>query len=297
MKRRRRTRGTFEQTAAPLLFLGPNLIIFSLFIIVPAVMGLRMSFFDWSILGGSHYVGLRNFTRLFGDAMFWKTMANTFVYVAAVVPLLLIFALGLAVLLSRPGRIMGIFRSLYYLPTLLSLIIVGIAWRWILGFDLGILNYLLKVAGMKPIPWLTNGEMAMSSLIFVTVWTRVGYFMMMLVGGLQAIPETFYEAARIDGADRGTVFRRITLPLLRPMLLVVAVLATIESFKAYELIFVMTQGGPGSATKFLVQYIYQVAFEEDRLGYGSAMSVVLLVIIGLFTFIQFVARREEYSNE
>ena len=297
MKRRRRTRGTFEQTAAPLLFLSPNLLIFSLFIIVPAVMGLRMSLFDWSILDGSRFVGFRNFVRLARDAMFWKTLLNTFVYVGAVVPLLVAFALGLAVLLARPGRAMGVFRSLFYLPTLLSLIIVGIAWRWILGFDLGILNYIIRALGGKAVPWLTNGRLAMSSLIFMTLWTRVGYFMMMLVGGLQAIPETYYEADRIDGAGRVATFRRITLPLLRPMLLVVAVLATIESFKAYELIFVTTQGGPGSATKFLVQYIYEVAFEQDRMGYGAAMSVVLMAIIAVFTFAQFVARREEFGNE
>ena len=297
MKPRRRTRGTFEQTAVPLFFLAPNLLIFAIFIIVPAVMGLRMSLFDWSILGSTKFAGLKNFERLAVDPMFWKTMVNTLFYVAAVVPLLVVCSLGLALILAKEARGMGLFRSLFYLPTMLSLIIVGIAWRWILGNDLGILNFILKSLGMKALPWLINGGMATLSLILVTVWTRVGYFMMMLVGGLQAIPDTYYEAARIDGADRRTMFRSITLPLLGPMLLVVAVLATIEAFKAYELIYVMTQGGPGSATKFLVQYIYQAAFEEDRLGYGSAMSIVLLGIIGVFTFLQFIARRDEYANE
>lgn len=260
-------------------------------------MGLRMSFYDWSILGTSRFAGFKNFTRLAGDAMFWKTMVNTFVYVAAVVPLLSVSALALALLLAREGKAMGLFRAFFYLPTMLSLIIVGIAWRWILGYDLGIVNYLIRLAGGKAVPWLTTGTMANISLILVTVWTRVGYFMMMFIGGLQAIPSTFYEAAEIDGAGKWTKLRRITLPLLRPMILVVVVLSTIEAFKAYELIFVMTQGGPGSSTKFLVQYIYQVAFEEDRLGYGAAMSVVLLIVIGVFTALQFVAQRKEYSNE
>lgn len=192
---------------------------------------------------------------------------------------------------------MGVFRAIYYVPTMLSMIIVGIAWRWLLGYDLGIINYVLRLAGRKPVPWLTDGTMATISLIFVTVWTRVGYFMMMFVGGLQAISKTYYEAAEIDGAGRFTVFRRITLPLLRPIILVVVVLATIEAFKAYELIFVMTQGGPGTSTKFIVQYIYQAAFEEDRMGYGAAMSVILMAIIGVFTALQFAAQREEYTNE
>ncbi len=280
-----------------MLFLAPNLIIFSLFIILPAIMGLRMSFFDWSILDGSKYIGFENFRDILADSMFWLTLKNTLIYVVAVVPLLSISALALALPLAGEGKGMGVFRAIYYVPTMLSMIIVGIAWRWLLGYDLGIINYAIRLAGGKAVSWLTDGTMANISLIFVTVWTRVGYFMMMFIGGLQAIPKTYYEAAEMDGAGRFTRLRRITIPLLKPIILVVVVLSTIEAFKAYELIFVMTQGGPGTSTKFLVQYIYQAAFEEDRMGYGAAMSVILLVIIGIFTAIQFGARREEYTNE
>jgi alpha-1,4-digalacturonate transport system permease protein len=297
MKPRNRSHGTFEQTLAPMLFLAPNLLIFGIFIILPAILGLRMSLFDWSFLEGSTFVGLKNFMDMLHDSMFWLTLKNTLVYVVAVVPLLATFALALALPLAEEGKGMGVFRAIYYVPTMLSMIIVGIAWRWLLGYDLGIINYVLRLAGRKPVPWLTDGTMATISLIFVTVWTRVGYFMMMFVGGLQAISKTYYEAAEIDGAGRFTVFRRITLPLLRPIILVVVVLATIEAFKAYELIFVMTQGGPGTSTKFIVQYIYQAAFEEDRMGYGAAMSVILMAIIGVFTALQFAAQREEYTNE
>lgn len=297
MKPRNRSHGTFEQTLAPMLFLAPNLLIFGIFIILPAILGLRMSLFDWSFLEGSTFVGLKNFRDILHDSMFWLTLKNTLVYVVAVVPLLATFALALALPLAEEGKGMGVFRAIYYVPTMLSMIIVGIAWRWLLGYDLGIINYVLRLAGRKPVPWLTDGTMATISLIFVTVWTRVGYFMMMFVGGLQAISKTYYEAAEIDGAGRFTVFRRITLPLLRPIILVVVVLATIEAFKAYELIFVMTKGGPGTSTKFIVQYIYQAAFEEDRMGYGAAMSVILMAIIGVFTALQFAAQREEYTNE
>lgn len=297
MKSRNRSHGTFEQTLAPMLFLTPNLLIFCIFIILPAILGLRMSLFNWSILDGQKFIGLKNFHDLLGDSMFWLTLKNTLIYVVAVVPLLGIAALALALPLSSEGRGMGVFRVMYYVPTMLSMIIVGIAWRWLLGYDLGIINYMIKVFGGGAVPWLTNGTMANISLIFVTVWTRVGYFMMMFVGGLQAIPKTYYEAAEIDGAGRFMRFWRITLPLLRPIILVVAVLATIEAFKAYELIFVMTQGGPGTSTKFIVQYIYQAAFQEDRMGYAAAMSVVLLAIIGIFTALQFMAQKEEYTNE
>lgn len=297
MKRRYRSHGTFDQWLAPMLFLIPNLVIFSVFIILPAIQGLRMSLYEWSILETPAFTGLGNFKALRADSMFWKTLGNTFAYVAAVVPLLTAAALALALPLAKEGRGMGFFRAVYYVPTMLSMIIVGIAWRWILGYDLGILNYALSLAGAKPIPWLTDAFAANVSLVFVTVWTRVGYFMMMFIGGLQAIPSTYYEAAQMDGAGKMIMLRRITLPLLRPIILVVVVLATIEAFKAYDLVFVMTQGGPGSATKFLVQYIYQAAFEEDRLGYAAAMSVILLATIGAFTALQFSAQREEYANE
>lgn len=297
MKSKQRSHGTFQQTLAPMLFLAPNLAIFLVFIVLPAMLGIRMSLFEWSILDGSKFVGLENFRTVLNDGMFWTTLRNTFIYVIAVVPLLTAFALALALLLAKEGKGMGFFRAIYYIPTMLSMIIVGIAWRWILGFDLGILNYALRLMGFAPIPWLTDGTMANVSLVFVTLWTRVGYFMMMFIGGLQAIPETYYEAARIDGADRRAIFRRITLPLLKPITLVVMILATIEAFKAYDLIYVMTQGGPGTSTKFLVQYIYQAAFQEDRLGYSAAMSVVLLAVIGVFTAFQFIAQKDEYTNE
>ncbi len=297
MKQTTRAHGTFEQTLVPLMFLAPNLLIFCLFIIVPAFMGLRMSLFEWSLLDDSKFIWLMNFQELLHDSMFWLTLKNTLVYVVSVVPVLGIVALMLALLLAGEGRGMGVFRAIYYVPTMLSMIIVGIAWRWLLGYDLGIINYLLKLLGHKPVPWLTDGIMANVSLIFVTLWTRAGYFMMMFIGGLQAIPKTYYEAAQIDGSSSITTFRRITLPLLKPIILVVVVLATIEAFKAYELVFVLTQGGPGTSTKFIVQYIYQAAFQEDKMGYGAAMSVILLVIIGIITLFQFIAQKEEYTNE
>ncbi len=280
-----------------MLFLTPNLAIFLVFIILPAVLGIRMSLFEWSILDGARFIGFANFREVVKDEMFWATLRNTFVYVVAVVPLLTAFALALALVLAKEGKGMGFFRAIYYVPTMLSMIIVGIAWRWILGFDLGIINYALKLLGAAPMPWLTDGAMANVSLVFVTLWTRVGYFMMMFIGGLQAIPSTYYEAAKVDGADRRAIFRRITFPLLRPITLVVVILATIEAFKAYDLIYVMTQGGPGTSTKFLVQYIYQAAFQEDKLGYSAAMSVILLAVIGVFTALQFIVQKDEYTNE
>jgi alpha-1,4-digalacturonate transport system permease protein len=297
VKRKKGKGGSFDQTLAPLLFLTPNMLIFGIFIIYPALSGIRMAFYEWSVLEGHTFIGVQNFLTLFTDKMFWITLKNTLIYVGSVVPLLIIVSLGIGFLTSKAVKGIGIFRACYYLPTMLSLIMVGIAWRWILGNEIGILNFLIRTFGGEPVSWLTSTTMAMISLIFVTVWQGAGFYMIIFIGGLQAIPDTVYEAAYIDGASKLQAFRHITLPLLKPTTLVVTVLATINAFKAFELIYVMTKGGPGYSTKFLVQNIYLTAFEEDRMGYAAAMSIVLLIIIGLLTSIQFMASGKEYANE
>ncbi len=295
---KRHTKGNFHQTAAPLLFLLPNILIFGLFIIVPAIQGLRMSLTEWGVFTTPRFIGFANFVELAQDAVFWKTFSNTIVYSLFTVSLIMVYALALALLLYK-NTIKGekIFRSLFYIPSLLSMITVGIAWRFILGDEMGIINYLLRRFGGSGIPWLTDSNLAMISIIGVSIWAQAGYYMVILIAGLQAIPIELYEAATIDGASRTKTFTAITIPLLRSTLLVVMVLSTIASFKAYELISVMTKGGPGYATKLIVQQVYQVAFLEDRMGYASAMSIVLMLIISIFTLVQFKFSGREQGYE
>lgn len=297
MKKNRIPHSSFHQIRAPLLFLAPNMLIFFIFIIIPAVAGLRMSLFNWSILGEHSFTGFSNYISLIRDGSFWESLGNTIRYVLLTVPLLTGSALAVALLVSGQEKGNGIFRGFFYLPTMLSFIIVGIAWRWILGDEIGIFNYLITISGGKSVRWLTSPGMATASLIFITVWAQTGFYMVMFVGGLQAIPETLFEAAKIDGANKFQIFLKIKLPMIRPTMLVVVVLATINAFKAFELIFVLTKGGPGTATKFLVQSIYQIAFEEDRMGYASTMAVILMLVIGILTFLLFKMNRKEYSNE
>jgi alpha-1,4-digalacturonate transport system permease protein len=290
--------GNFDQIAAPLLFLLPNASIFFLFIIVPAVNGLRMSFFKQGVFDAPVFIGLRNFKGLFTDTVFIATVKNTVVYSFATVILILVCSLTLAMMFYK--RVTGgekIFRALFYIPSLLSSITVGIAWRFIFGDEMGILNYILRQMGNAPVGWLTDGRYAMWSLIFVSVWAVAGYYMVIFLSGLQAIPSDLYEAAYIDGASPLKVFLQITLPILKGSVLVVLVLSTVSTFKAYELVKVMTDGGPGYATKFIVQQVYQVAFVEDRLGYASAMSLVLMLIIAVFTLIQFRISGKEQDYE
>jgi len=246
-------------------------------------------------MGCIHYPQVHRFAQ---DTVFWKTFSNTIVYSLFTVSLIMVYALALALLLYK-NTIKGekIFRSLFYIPSLLSMITVGIAWRFILGDEMGIINYLLRQSGGSGIPWLTDGNLAMVSIIGVSIWAQAGYYMIILIAGLQAIPLELYEAATIDGASTTKTFTAITLPLLRSTLLVVMVLSTIASFKAYELISVMTKGGPGYATKLIVQQVYQVAFLEDRMGYASAMSIVLMLIISIFTLVQFKFTGKEQDYE
>lgn len=297
-KRYRGPKGNFHQVRAPLLFLLPNILVFTIFIIIPAVQGLAMSLTKWSILGKPQYVGLKNFEKLLGDRVFRVTVQNTVVYAFFTVLLLTVCSLLLALLLHKNAlRGEKAFRSIFYIPSLLSMITVGIAWRFILGDEMGVVNYVIRALGGDGVRFMTDGRLAMVSLIFVTIWAQAGYYMVIMISGLQAIPQDIYEAARIDGASPRKMFFGITLPLLKSTVLVVVVLATISAFKAYELINVMTGGGPGYATKVIVQQVYQVAFVEDRMGYAAAMSVVLMLIVGVFTLIQFKVTGGEQDYE
>ncbi len=280
--------GNFNQTLAPLVFLLPNILIFLLFIIIPLFQGLRMAFMNWGVFRTPRFIGFENFKNLIHDSVFIVTVKNTIVYSFFTVIFLTCVSLILALMLYR-NRLKGerAFRAVFYIPSLLSMIAVGIAWRFILGDEMGIINYLIRKSGGSGVQWLTDVNLAMICVIIVSVWASAGYYMLIFISGLQAIPIELYEAARIDGSSSWHTFWRITLPLLRSTVLVVLVLATISAFKAYELIVTMTNGGPGYATKFIVQQVYQVAFQEDRMGYASAMSIVLMLIIGAFTLLQF----------
>jgi len=232
------------------------------------------------------------------DTVFWKTFANTLIYSLFSVPLLVIVALLFAYFLQDNSmKGVRVYRSLFYIPSLLSMITVGIAWRFLLGDDMGIVNYLIRFMGSQGVHWLTESGTAMLSIILITVWAGAGYFMVIMIAGFQAIPQDLYEAARIDGASPRETFWKITIPMLRGTILVTLVLATISSFKAYELIIVTTGGGPGYATKFIVQQVYQAAFMEDRMGYASMMSIVLMILISVITLFQFAitGKKQDYE--
>ena len=282
---------SFEQKVFPYLLLVPTLAIFGLFLFFPAVNGLWISLTKWDGVNPQRFIGLQNYVKLFSDRGFWESFFSTVFFTAFSVPLVYASSLGLAMLLTGSRKGNDFFRAVFYWPTMISSIIVGLTWRFILGEDFGVVNYLLTSGGHAPVKWLTNPNYAMGVVIFVTVWSMAGYYMVMFVSGIKAISETYYEAARIDGAGNLSQFRYITLPLLKPTSLLVIVLSTVTIIKTYPLVYALTQGGPAGATKFMVQSIQETGFEKNQMGYASAMTMILFLLLALFTVLQFKVNR------
>ena len=282
LKKQNRKRGLI-----PYLFILPNFLIFLVFVVIPAIYGLVYSFTNYDGLSEMKFIGLRNYIEIFKDPEFWSVLTKTSIYAVIVVPLIFVFSLMIAMYLIKEIKFKGIIRAIFYWPTMLSFIIVGFTWKWILGENFGILNYVLQLMGQAPVKWLTSGFNASVAVIVATLWCRIGFYMIIFMGGLQSIPTSYYEAAHIDGATKRQIFTLITLPLLKPTSLMVIILAVIDAFKSYPLILALTGGGPGKATTYMVQYIYQFGFERYEIGYASGMSVILFLLLGIFTLIQF----------
>jgi ABC-type sugar transport system permease subunit len=276
----------------PYGFIAPNVVLFAAFSFAPLIYAAYISLCDWSVIGDAEFIGLRNYVRLARDPLFWRALRNTLVYAAATVPTSM--ALGLAVALALNRRLPGrtFLRSVYFLPVVVSAVATGTIAAWMFNDNFGVLNAILVRLGVGRIAWLSTPQWALPSLAIATLWVRLGFNMVVYLAALQSIPAMYYEAARIDGASARHQFRHITWPLLRPATFLLLVLDVIYSFQVFDLVFVMTGGGPGFSTTMLVQYIYQAAFGTSEMGYASAMGVVLYVIILGFTLLQWRASRQ-----
>ncbi|WP_077609822.1 carbohydrate ABC transporter permease [Clostridium sp. Marseille-P2415] len=282
---------SFEQKVFPYLMLAPTLVIFGLFLFFPAINGMWISLTKWDGVNPQKFVGIQNYAKLLSDRGFWEAFLRTVFFTAVTVPAIYASALGLAVLLTGDIKGSDFFRAVFYWPTMISSIIVGLTWRFLLGEDFGVINYLLTAIGKIPVKWLTDPDHAMGVVIFITAWSMAGYYMVMFVSGIKSISETYYEAARIDGAGAWHQFCYITLPLLKPTSLLVIVLSTVTVIKTYPLVYALTQGGPAGATKFMVQTIQETGFEKNQMGYASSMTMILFMILALFTAVQFQANK------
>ena len=272
----------FPPWLVPYAFLAPALLVLGLTVFWPALQAFYLSFteYGYDITQPPLWVGGANFLRLWQDQTFWQTLGNTLVYLLCVVPVLAIAPLGLAILVNQKLKGMNWFRVAYYTPVVISMVVAGIAWRWLYA-ETGLLNQLLSSLLRQEIriPWLTSPQLALFSVMAVTVWKGLGYYMVIYLAGLQSIPDDLYEAAAIDGSDSWRKHWDITLPLMGPYMFLVAVISAIAATKVFEEIYIMTQGGPRSSSKTVVYYVYEQAFIDLEMSYACTIGLVLFVII------------------
>lgn len=277
-----------REAIAAYLFLLPNIIGFLIFTVLAVVASAAISLTNWDLLSAAEFVGLENYrTLLFEDPLFRTVLWNTFSFTIAGVPASIVIALGLALALNTGIRGLAWFRAAYFLPVITATVVVALIWRWFYNPDFGVLNYALYQLGIDSPPnWLASQAWAMPAVIIVSVWKQIGYNMVIFLAGLQAIPQTLYEAAAIDGASRWQRFWHITLPLLTPTTFFILVISVIGSLQAFDSILILTDGGPANATRTIVYHIWQQAFVFLEMGYAAAVSWILFFFIFLFTLLQ-----------
>lgn len=273
-------------------FMAPALLILGVFTFYPIFCGIALAFTDFSLLRHTaegqlvppRFAGFGNFWRLWVDPYFWKALLNSIAYLA-VVPVIQLASIALAVLVDKPFRGRNFFRTAFYIPVITSVVVIGITWRWVFRSD-GLANFLLGLVGLGPVQFLTSPDTALLSIMFVTLWQGLGYYMILYLAGLQTIPIELEEAAVLDGAGPRDVFWHITVPMLKPTIALCSIISCISALKVFGEIFVMTpQGGPNQSTLTMVYYIYLKAFEDFDIGYSAAIALVLAGVVGIISWI------------
>jgi ABC-type sugar transport system permease subunit len=273
-----------RQLALIACFLLPSLVVFVLYRVLPLGWNVVLSFQAWSPLKPAQWIGLENYVEMWSyDDVFWVALRNTLIFIAAS-PLAIAAALGIALLVNSDLKGATVYRTIVFLSYPLMAVAVGIIWRWMYDERGGIINYALRASGLvdRPIGFLQDFDWALPSVIFAEIWQVLGFYMIILLTGLQSIPQNLYEAARIDGAPAWARFFRITVPMLRPSLFLCIVVGILNSFSSFDLVYIMTNGGPGHATELLITHIYKSAFVETKFDYAAALTVVqfsLLVVL------------------
>ncbi len=283
-----------EQVSA-WLYLMPAMVLLSVFFFYPTVRLFIDSFYEWDGMGERFYLGFENYRMLFSDEEFWQTVWNSFVFIIGSVPTGMAVSLGLALLIQKYVLGRSFFRTVFFAPVVMSLVAVGLIFVWLLNYDYGVINLILQELGRHKVPWLNSEQYAMLSVIIMTIWKDAGYNMILFLSGLNTISESYYEAARIDGAGAWKTFWRVTWPLLMPTTFFILVVRIIFSFRTFEQIFVMTKGGPMGETTVFVYYIYEKAFKYFEIGYASAAAILLLIIVLALTFVQFRVIKQDVN--
>jgi ABC-type sugar transport system permease subunit len=270
-----------------IFFLTPTLIIFLTFILFPVIFSFYLSFHEWNMFSSeATYIGLENYKRMFQSEEFWSVLKNTAIYTLGTVPLNMALALLVAIALNKKIKGKKFLRTAFFAPVIISPVAAAVIWRWIYDPNYGLLNYSISFLGVDSINWLNDPTAAMFALIIMGVWKTFGINMVLFSAGLQGIPETYYEAAEIDGAGRWSKFWKITVPMLAPTTFFIMIMSMISSFQVFDLVYVLTSGGPLGSTKVLVFFVYEYAFKFFEMGYASAAAYVLFAILIVLTMIQ-----------
>ena len=290
--RRRRSKLRVRNTLLGWSFILPNFIGFGALTLVPIIVLFYMSMTNWNVFGKADFVGIANFQRLVGDGSFRIAVWNTLYYSVLHIPLTFVVALGLALVLNSKLRGVAFFRTAAFFPYITSIVAIAVVWNLLFSPDYGPINEVLRAIGIASPPgWLTSSDWAMPAVVIVSTWRDMGYYMILFLASLQTVPRELHEAARMDGANVIQRFFNVTMPALRPTTFFVTVMLTINSFKIFDLILVMTDGGPGQATLVLSQFIYRKGFEESQFGYASAASVALFFMCIIVTVAQFLINK------
>lgn len=276
-----------RNSAIGFLMVSPILIGILIFFVVPVIFSLYISFHEWDMLHEPSWIGLENYKTIFGGEMLGIIFKNTFVYCIIAIPGAIFFGLLLALAMNTNIRGVALYRSAFFMPNITTTVAVCIVWSWLYNKDYGLFNNMLTMVGLEPIGWITTQAWAMPSVAIMTVWQAMGYDMILLTAGLKGISESYYEAAMIDGANSWQRFRRITLPMLTPTLFFLLVTHCISYMQMFDAAFIMTEGGPGYATRSIVMQIYNTAFEYFRMGEAAAYAWVLFAVVFVITIFQF----------
>lgn len=281
---------------APYLFLLPAGIVLLIFFFIPFFQTIGLSFLNYSNnIYNPSFAGLENYVQILHNPIFYKVMWNTLLYLVIAVPILAIIPLFLAILINQKIKGITLYKILIYLPVIVSIVVAAIAFKWLYAQQ-GILNYILNVLHINSIGWLTDPKYAIYSVIIVTIWKGIGYYMMIYLAALMSVPKELYEACDIDGANFLTKHLTVTVPHIMPTIALVTTISSISAMKIFAEIYVMTKGGPLNSTKTIVYYIYEKAFENLDLGYASAMAVILLIIVMAFSLVNiFCFERNKYQ--
>ncbi len=281
----------------PYLFLLPALAVLIVFFFIPFFQTIGLSFFDYSSsLYNPTFNGVDNYIKLLKEPIFYKVMFNTFMYLVIAVPFLVLFPLFIAVLINQKIRGITLYKILIYLPVIVSIVVAAIAFKWLYAGQ-GVLNYLLSLFHIDPIGWLVDTKWALFSVAVVTIWKGIGYYMMIYLASLMSVPQDLYEACDIDGANFIQKHLTVTIPHIMPTIALVSTISIISAMKVFAEIYVMTKGGPLDSSKTIVYYIYERAFENLDLGYASALAVVLLVVVMIFSLVNILCfEKNKYTD-